>query len=56
MPIEVPSIRTFDALQSHAPSTLQRALALLRPAVIEIPIDDRETLPLVQPMRLRAVD
>jgi hypothetical protein len=26
------------------------------PAVIEIPVDYRESLPLVQPMRLREVD
>jgi acetolactate synthase-1/2/3 large subunit len=36
--------------------TLERALALRTPAVIEIPVDYRENLPLVQPMRLRAVD
>jgi acetolactate synthase-1/2/3 large subunit len=36
--------------------TLERALALRSPAVIEIPVDYRENLPLVQPMRLRAVD
>jgi acetolactate synthase-1/2/3 large subunit len=36
--------------------TLERALALKSPVVIEIPIDYRENLPLVQPMRLRAVD
>jgi acetolactate synthase-1/2/3 large subunit len=35
---------------------LERALALRTPAVIEIPIDYRENLALVQPMRLRAVD
>ncbi len=36
--------------------TLERALALKSPAVIEIPIDYRENLPLVQPMRLRPID
>ena len=36
--------------------TLERALALKVPAVIEIAVDYRENLPLVQPMRLRAVD
>ena len=36
--------------------TLERALALGSPAVIEIPVDYRDNLPLVQPMRLRAVD
>jgi len=36
--------------------TLERALALKAPAVIEIAVDYRENLPLVQPMRLRAVD
>ncbi|MBV8318242.1 MAG: hypothetical protein JOZ53_25135 [Planctomycetaceae bacterium] len=36
--------------------TLQRALALLTPAVVEIPIDYRETPPLVQPMRLWPID
>jgi hypothetical protein len=36
--------------------TPRRALALLTPAVVEIPIDDRETRPLVQPMRLRSID
>jgi acetolactate synthase-1/2/3 large subunit len=36
--------------------TLERALALGSPAVIEIPVDYRENLPLVQPMRLREVD
>lgn len=36
--------------------TLERALALRSPAVIEIPIDYRENLDLVRPMRLRAVD
>jgi acetolactate synthase-1/2/3 large subunit len=36
--------------------TLERALALKAPAVIEIPVDYRDNLPLVQPMRLRAVD
>jgi acetolactate synthase-1/2/3 large subunit len=36
--------------------TLERALALGSPALIEIPVDYRENLPLVQPMRLRAVD
>jgi acetolactate synthase-1/2/3 large subunit len=36
--------------------TLERALALKTPAVIEIAVDYRENLPLVQPMRLRAVD
>jgi acetolactate synthase-1/2/3 large subunit len=35
---------------------LERALALGSPAVIEIPVDYRENLPLVQPMKLRAVD
>ena len=34
--------------------TLERALALCSPAVIEIPIDYSENLPLVQPMRLRS--
>jgi hypothetical protein len=34
----------------------RRAPALLTPAVVEIPIDDRETLPPVQPMRLRSID
>jgi hypothetical protein len=32
------------------------SLALGSPAVIEVPVDDRESLPLVKPMRLRAVD
>jgi acetolactate synthase-1/2/3 large subunit len=36
--------------------TLEQALALKAPAVIEIAVDYRENLPLVQPMRLRAVD
>ena len=36
--------------------TLERALALGSPAVIEIPVDYRDNLPLVQPMRMRAVD
>ncbi len=36
--------------------TLERALTLGSPAVIEIAVDYRENLPLVQPMRLRAVD
>jgi acetolactate synthase-1/2/3 large subunit len=36
--------------------TLERALALGSPAVIEIPVDYRENLPLVQPMRMRMVD
>ena len=36
--------------------TLERALALGTPAVIEIAVDYHENLPLVQPMRLRAVD
>jgi acetolactate synthase I/II/III large subunit len=36
--------------------TLERALTLKTPAVIEIAVDYRENLPLVQPMRLRAVD
>jgi acetolactate synthase I/II/III large subunit len=35
---------------------LEQALALKTPAVIEIPVDYRDNLPLVQPMRLRAVD
>jgi acetolactate synthase-1/2/3 large subunit len=35
---------------------LERALALKAPAVIEIPVDYRDNLPLVQPIRLRAVD
>ena len=34
--------------------TLEWALALGPPAVIEIAVDYRENLPLVQPMRLRA--
>jgi acetolactate synthase-1/2/3 large subunit len=36
--------------------TLERALALKAPAVIEIPIDYRDNLALVEPMRWRAVD
>ena len=36
--------------------TLARALALRSPAVIEIPVDSRENLPLVPPLRLRAID
>jgi acetolactate synthase-1/2/3 large subunit len=36
--------------------TLERALALGSPAVIEIPVNYRDNLSLVQPMRLRAVD
>jgi hypothetical protein len=36
--------------------TPRRALALLTPAVVEIPVDNRGTLPLVQPMRLRSID
>ncbi len=36
--------------------TLERALALKSPAVIEIPIDYRDNLALVQPMRMKAVD
>jgi acetolactate synthase-1/2/3 large subunit len=44
-----------DAADELRP-TLERALALGSPAVIEIPVDYRENLPLVQPMRLREVD
>jgi hypothetical protein len=36
--------------------TMEQALALGLTAVIEIPVDYCEILPLVQPMRLRAVD
>src|SRR5262249_19809879 len=46
--------RVSDAAEFRP--TLERALALGSPAVIEISIDYRENLPLVRPLRMPAVD